>query len=169
MIIPSILAFTCLGPSTYLYCSLSNSHVLSLAAWLAGVAAVQGNLAGATWGNDLVLASLSMSMTVNALATGFIVFRIFKVFRGVKVTSDDRILGSTHGSKLRSIIFVTIESGMALFSIQLARFIMNTIDLETAGTGVLNALQLIPLIHQQLNVIIRLVIIHFILLITWLG
>ena len=117
-IIPSILAVTFLGPSTYLH-SLSNSNVLPLATWLASVTLeyiTQAEIIANNWSN-----------------------------------------GSTQGSKLRSTIFVIIESGVALFSIQLARLIICVIVLETNGTPV-NALQLIICIHQQLNVIIRLVI-----------
>ena len=65
----------------------------------------------ASWGITLNLTGLAMSMTVNALATGLIVFRIYKVFRQVKLTSEDETLGATGGNKLRSIIFV-VESGI---------------------------------------------------------
>ena len=44
----------------------------------------QGIFMTTFWGNALVLTSLIVSMTVNALATGLIVSRIFKVFREVK-------------------------------------------------------------------------------------
>ena len=85
----------------------------------------------ALWGNTLVLTSLIASMTVNALVTGLIVFRIFKVFRGVKdiTTSDEKSLGVTRGRKLRSVIFVITESGMALLVIQVARVVLVIIDL----------------------------------------
>ena len=78
------------------------------------------------WGNALTLASLIASMTVNALATGLIVFRILKVFREIKdiTISDEKSLGITRGSKLRSIIFVIIESGMALLVIQVAQVVL---------------------------------------------
>ena len=64
-----------------------------------------------------------MSMTVNALVTGLIVFRIFRVFREVtKATSHQKILGvKASGKKLRYIMFVIIESGVALFAIQMTR------------------------------------------------
>jgi hypothetical protein len=63
-------------------------------------------------------------------------------------------LGATGGSKLRSIIFVLIESGMALFSIQLARLVVNTSSTETAEA----AFDFIVGIHEMFNVIIRLII-----------
>ena len=49
-----------------------------------------------TWTWPLTLTGLATSMTVNALVTGLIVFRIFKVvFRQVRPTSDERKLGAT--------------------------------------------------------------------------
>ena|SRR5271156_392567 len=91
-------------------------------------------------------------MTVNAVVTGLIVFRIFKVFREVKLgTADDQILGVTGGSKLRRVIFILIESGMALFSIQLARLVVTIVPTEAAYA----AYGLIGSIHEMLNVIIR--------------
>jgi hypothetical protein len=82
----------------------------------------QGTISATTWSNILVLTSLTASMTVNALVTGLIVFRIFKVFREVKDV--------TGGRKIRSIIFIIIESGMALFAIQLGRVVI-----AATGTG----------------------------------
>ena len=93
-------------------------------------------------------------MTVNALVTGLIVFRIFKVFREVKdvITSDEKSLGVTGGSKLRSIIFIITESGMTLFAIQLVRLAAGATGLGTNGEE--NIYQLIIGIHEMLNVVI---------------
>ena len=97
------------------------------------------------------MAGLTLSMTVNALVTGLIVFRIFKVFREVKTgTPDDQILGATGGSTLRCVIFILIESGMALFSIQLARLVVTIMTTNAAN----DAYYLIAGIHEMLNVII---------------
>ena len=93
-------------------------------------------------------------MTVNALVTGLIVFRIFKTFQEVKFISDDLNFGTTHahaGRKLRSIIFVVIESGMTLFAIQVARLVVTILVTQSAD----NAFELISPIYQQLNVIIK--------------
>ena len=99
-------------------------------------------------------------MTVNALVTGLIVFRIFKVFQEVKAcTSDDQCLGVTGGSTLRRVIFILIESGMALFSIQLARLVATIVYVLTGTNASLSALHLIIGIHQMLNVIIRSVVV----------
>jgi anaerobic C4-dicarboxylate transporter len=119
--------------------------------WIASacpVFVVQGRLHTPTWSNILTLASLAASMTVNALVTGLIVFRIFKVFREVK---DD-----TGGRKLRSIIFIIIESGMALFAIQLARLVVAATGERTNAE--LDIYPLIAGIHEMLNVVISSVI-----------
>ena len=94
-------------------------------------------------------------MIVNPLVTGLIVFRILKVFQEVKTgTADDQILGVTGGSTLRRVIFIIIESGMALFSIQLARLVVTIVNTDAAH----DAFYLIGSIHEMLNVIIILVI-----------
>ena len=103
-------------------------------------------------------------MAVNTLVTGLIVFKILEVFLEVKaaVISVERSLGSTGGTKLRHVIFIIIESGMALFAIQLVRVVLSILT----GQGVqmlpddfLNSLYLVIGIHQMFNVIIR--SIHF--------
>ena len=113
------------------------------------------------WGFTLSLTSLIASMTVNALATGLIVFRIFKVFRDVKyiITSDEKSLGLTGGWKLRSIIFIIIESGMALFAIQLARLIIAAIAAMNPTKGIVAANTVIVGIHEMINVTISSVIV----------
>jgi len=86
-----------------------------------------------------------------------IVFKILKVFLEYKPTSVERTLGSlssTGGSKLRHIIFIIIESGMALFAIQLVRVVLTSLDLETGSndiTGPVLGLNLVIGIHQMLN------------------
>ena len=123
---------------------------------------MQGTIVAPTWTNILVLACLAASMTVNALVTGLIVFRIFKVFREVKniTTSNEKSLGVTGGEKLRSVIFIIIESGMALFAIQLARLVTTAIGMQSNTDGAAyKAFQFIASIHEMLNVVISLVII----------
>ena len=104
----------------------------------------QDELSEPVWGNDLVLASLAITMTVNALATALIVFRIFKAFRQSRV-----MFGATGGTKFRSIIFVLVESGLLLFSIQLARLVATIFLIN----GEEDAYEVFSSIHQQLNVI----------------
>jgi hypothetical protein len=102
----------------------------------------------------LEITGVVISMTVNALVTSLIVFRILKVFWEVKAASNQVLLGATGGTKLRSIIFIIIESGMALFSIQLARVVVSTVVEQPAA---FDAFQFIATVNQMLNVIIELV------------
>ena len=118
----------------------------------------QGEIFSTLWGDVLSLTSLIVSMIVNALATGLIVFRIFKVFCQAKnnTTSDEQSLGFTGGRKLRSVIFVIIESGMALLVIQLTRVVLVIIDVSSPNDNPANwldAYDLIIPIHEMLNVI----------------
>ena len=100
-------------------------------------------------------------MAVNALVTGLIVVKILKVFLEVKatVTSVERTLGSTGGTKLRHIIFIIIESGMALFAIQLVRIVLLAVPSSSDTLDYLY-LQVIS-IHQMFNVIIRSIYFYF--------
>ena len=100
-------------------------------------------------------------MAVNTLVTCLIVFKIHKVFLEVKATSVDRTLGSfssTAGNpNLQHIIFIIIESGMALFAIQLIRIVLTVIvaaQLLTNLNGIEIALNSVIVSHQMLNVII---------------
>ena len=106
-----------------------------------------------------------MSMTVNALVTGLIVFEILKVSLGVKDTSAEQTSGSlssTRGTKLQHIIFIIIESGLALFVIQLVRTVLT--GMPTAVQADLNfkfGLDIIIALHEMLNVIIKSVHFYF--------
>ena len=119
-----------------------------------------------TWGDTLALTALVASMVVNALVTGLIVSKILKVFLEVKATSVERTslssLSSAGVPKLRHIIFIIIESGMALFAIQLLRVVISSLFETYAGPAPRNlvtAMNFIIPFHQALNVIIR--SIHF--------
>ena len=101
-------------------------------------------------------------MAVNTLVTGLIVFKILEVFLEVKatvaVTLVERPLGSTGGTKLRHVIFIMIESGMALFAIQLVRVVLSILadqGVLMLSNGAQNSLYLVIGIHQMFNVIIR--------------
>jgi hypothetical protein len=127
--------------------------------WIAGLGSEffgQGGIGTADWGNIVILTGLTASMTVNALVTTLIVFRIFKVFREVKsVTTPEEIsLGITGGRKLRSIMFIIIESGMALFAVQLTRVVLVAPGYSTDTEKVIDAYGIIVAIHEILNVII---------------
>ena len=158
VIVPSFLAFAFLGSLISLH-SLTDFDLWFLAIWItAGTAplwVVQGLIETADWSGLLIMTGLTLSMTVNALVTGLIVFRILKVFQRVKTGAvNNQILGSDGGSILRRVIFMLIESGMALFSIQLARLVCSIVTTDAAYS----AHYIFLGIHDMLNVIIRLVI-----------
>jgi hypothetical protein len=111
--------------------------------------AVQGMVYTTTWSNILAIASLAASMIVNALVTGLIVFKILRVFR--------EVTDVTGGRKLRSIIFIIIESGMALFAIQLVRLVVAATGRGTDTEE--DIYQLVSAIHEMLNVAIPSVIV----------
>jgi hypothetical protein len=113
------------------------------------------------WQQPVFLTSLSASLAVNALVTGLIVYKILKVFLEVKATttSVERTLGSSGGTKLQHIIFVIIESGMALFAVQLVRVVWTAPG--TPSPSPPNSLDFVNSINQMLNVIIRPVHLYF--------
>jgi hypothetical protein len=84
-------------------------------------------------------------------------------------------LNSAGGSKLGHIIFIIIESGMALFGVQLVRVVLSTLEAQQPGSevnGPWYGMEFAIGINEMLNVIIRSV--HsttFVLLMTftWLG
>ena len=102
-----------------------------------------------------------MTMALNSLVTGLIVFRILQVFLQVKAasTSVERSLGSTGGTKFQQIIFVIIESGMTLLVIQLVTMVLWIME-PVAGTGPFSlAYEYAIGINQVFNVII--ISVHF--------
>ena len=103
----------------------------------------------AGWGSTLGLTSFVTSMAVNALVTGLIVFKILKVFLEVNPILVELTLDSTGGTKLRHVIFVIIESGMALFAIQLIRLVFWFLPMEWT----IDAYSYIIAINEMFNVI----------------
>ena len=110
----------------------------------------------------MVVTSFALSMAVNTLMTGLIAFKILKVFLEVKatMTSVERTLGSTGGTKLRHIIFIIIESGMELFAIQLARVLLMAVPSPPSNTAIDYA-NLVIAINQMFNVVIKSVHFYF--------
>ena len=111
----------------------------------------------------LYITSLSVSITVNALVTGMIVFRILKAmeFWGVKPTSVQRTVGSsTGGTKFRHIIFVIIESAMALFAIQLVRVVLSSIPVPPVQVPFIKGVQIIVIFINQMLIVIILKSVH---------
>ena len=164
VIVPSFLAFAFLGPSVYLH-SPTDLNLWFLAIWIAQGTAplfiIQGQLYSVEWSGTLGVTGLALSMTVNALVTGLIVFKILKVFRQVKTHSaDDQILGVTGGSTLQRVIFILIESGMALFSIQLTRLVVIIVTMVAPNNEAAYAAYYVVIgTHKMFNVIIRSVIV----------
>jgi hypothetical protein len=132
---------------------------LPLATWLvatlasSGIKSEQDEVFVAAWVAMLATTAFVMSMAVNTLVTGLIVFKILKVFLEVKATSVERTLGTTGGTKLRHIIFVIIESGMALLAIQVLRVVIDFLP-----TSIPNIDDFLVATNQMLNVIISLFI-----------
>ena len=118
---------------------------------------IQNELVNAGWGNAVTITSFTLSMAVNTLVTGLIVFKILKVFLEVKAatTSVERILGTTGGTKLRHVIFIIIESGMALLAVQLVRFVLFNLPVNLQSEPVYNAYVMIIGVNEMFNVIIR--------------
>ena len=139
VIVPSFLAISFLGQSI-------NSHFISrlqfqvitgpLATWIVESFAeriVQGQVIEYSWGIQIIIASFTLSIAVNTLVTGLIVFKILRVFLEVKAatTSVERTLGKTWaGTTLRHVIFVIIESGMAFLVVQLAHLMFYILEPE---------------------------------------
>ena len=164
MIIPSILALAYLGLSIYLDL-LPDLNLLPLGIWLGTdgsiyIADGSGSIQQTLWGVIAATISITFSMVVNALVTGLIVYKIFKAFRKVQQnsTSAEKSLGVIGGRKYRSVIFVIIESGMALFVIQLLRVILSIPAAFYDSAPIFVALNYIVAIHEMLNVIITLLI-----------
>jgi len=113
ILVPSILAIT------------------FLALWIPGSVLLYPPVPG--WVYPMTITSFAMSLTVNALVTGLIVFRITKVYwQVVKPAVAGKTFGATGGSRLRPVIFILIESGMALLCMQLAQMVLNVVQTKTA-------------------------------------
>ena len=98
-------------------------------------------------------------MAVNTLVTTMIVFGILKVTMGVQPTSVERSLGSRSSTKFRHIIFILIESGMALFAIQLVRIVLPFSPVPVGQELFFQAADdIVIAINQMLNVIIIIII-----------
>jgi hypothetical protein len=122
----------------------------------------------------MTITSFALSMAVNTLVTGLIVFKILKVFLEIKAatTSVELFLGATGGTKLQHVIFIIIESGMMLLAVQLVRVVLANLAPPLESAGFIFAYDLSVTINQMFNVIIRAVHFYlFCLLIpfTWLG
>jgi hypothetical protein len=135
-------------------------NLLPLATWLTTAGAtifVDGQISQLSWANVIVQISFATTIAVNTLVTALIAFRILKVFLEVKPTSIERTLGTTEDTKIRHVLFVIIESGMALLAIQVLRFVLFNLPDSDAASKVYN---LVIGVNVMLCVIIRSV--HFV-------
>lgn len=129
--------------------------IMGLGIWIAGGAAPMylspdQQLSAPSWGFTLAVVGIAVSMAVNALVTGLIVFRIFQVFRLVR---HERMFGvNGRGNVLRSTIFMLIESGGVLFIIQLIRLVDIALVVWTGSVAAANAYPLISSVHEVSNV-----------------
>ena len=107
----------------------------------------------------MTLTSFATSLTVNALVTCLIVFRITKVYwEVVKPTlAGNTLRAQTAGDRLRPIIFIFIESGIALLCLQLAQIVLGVIQTNAA----IIVYQPIGGMGRMLNVIVTFVIITY--------
>ena len=165
VIVPSFFAITFLGQSI-------DSHMISrlefiagpLATWLAQAGStsfVQGQLVENSWGGSMDITSFTLSIVVNTLVTGLIVFKIFKVSLEINAvtTSNERTLGTTGGTKIRHVVFIIIESGMALLAVQLVRVTLYILPLQLESAASFVYIIFIG-INQMCNVIIRSVLFY---------
>ena len=100
--------------------------------------------------------SYAVTMAVNGLATGLIVFKILKMFLEVNAAT-----GARDTTKYRHIVFIIIESGMTLFVIQLVRLVLWVVEPNQLLMPLSPALYYILLIGEMFNVIIRSVHFYF--------
>ena len=105
-------------------------------------------------GHIIFLTGLGISLTVNAVVTSLIVLKILKAYRDVTPASEDRIFSvGGAGAKLRSIMFIIIESGVIMFIIQIIPVILAILGMD--------AIYLAIGINKQFLVIIRSIIYLF--------
>jgi hypothetical protein len=99
------------------------------------------------WAYPVALTSVVISLTVNAVVTGLIVLRILKVYWEVRSTSKGQALGvGGSEAKVRSIIFIMIESGMAMFAIQLIRVVLTVVKRYDALIIILEIIEMVNVI-----------------------
>jgi len=119
----------------------------------------------------MIITSFILSIVVNTLVTGLIVFKIRKMFLDVKAasftTSVEQTLGTTAGGttgmlQVQRVIFIMIESGMALLAVQLARFVVYYfLPIDSESELEIEAYSLIDGIYEMMNVIISSVRFYF--------
>ena len=127
---------------------------LPLGTWLATIVEYyyivwQGRNVTAT-SQGVIVTSLVLPLITNAVVTGLIVFRIFKVYRYTKPILYNQGATFRIRSKFRPIMLMLIESGMLLFSIQLVRLIVGVVPTTAANL----VYQPVSIMQQMFYVII---------------
>jgi len=120
-----------------------------LGLWMASIGSTtlsDNEFSTATWVNAVTWSSLVMSICVNAIVTGMIVFKIVGVYQDAKPLYNDPFAASG-GSKLRSIIFIVVESALTLLCVQVINLVLNILPSLPA----LHGYQVISFIYQMLN------------------
>ena len=152
VVVPSILAIGFLGQSTgYLHLLPADFGKLYLACWgmyTSGLPLIAHTHILSYGG---FVAGLAISTTVNAVMTSLIVFKILKVFWQVKTTSNDQTSSVTGGGTVWRILFVIIESGIALLFIQVFRTVATVVTTDAAN----HAYPITVVMHDAFNVIMR--------------
>ncbi|KAF8816975.1 hypothetical protein BYT27DRAFT_7205407 [Phlegmacium glaucopus] len=116
IVIPSILALTFLATWLAMYGSF---YIVP-----------DGSVGVTHLGYAVSLTSLAISLVVNGVVTGLIVLRILKVYWEARPTFEDQTLGIGTKGKIQSIIFIMIESGIAMFAIQTIGFVVCVLRLN---------------------------------------
>ena len=106
--------------------------------------------------HEIFLTSMAVSCAVNAFMMGLTVIKLFKVYLEVKPLYSVTF-GATRRNKTQHIMFILIESGMALFCIQLALLVLYIV-------WAIKICQPIYCIYEMIIVITNSVIIYILLI-----
>ena len=135
--------------------NLSSESLATNLARVGAIIAFQGNLYNLDWGIDMTLTTFALSIAVNILVTGLILFKIVKVSLAAKAFT------TSGGTKLQHVIFVIIESGMALLAIQLVRITLYFLQTHYNSESTINAYIIMIGINEMFIVITRYVRFYF--------
>ena len=116
---------------------------------MASVVSVSNQPINADWGWILIATSLGMTLVVNVIVTGLILFRIIKVLLEAEPIWYKKLGAMSGGRKIRSFIWVFIESAVVLFIAQ-AVLVVSTAVTVTRETN--NVTTVVFSIHQMLLV-----------------
>ena len=107
----------------------------------------------------LIATSLGMTLVVNVIVTGLILFRIIKVLLEVEPIWYKKLDAMSGGRKIRSFVWVFIESAVVLFIVQAVLVVSTAATRETN-----NVTTVVFSIHQMLLVSSLTLLFHWITL-----